>query len=413
MLDYDEDSFPVKQKEREKDVSLEKFMGRINLNEDRCSLAENTVAKKEEGRNRFTDKKNRATCEQVLDPRTRVILLKLLKQGELLEINGCVSTGKEANVYHGVPSPDESIALKIFKTSILRFKDRKEYVEGEFRFRRGYSGNNPRKMVRQWAEKEYKNLQLLRKAELPSPRPLFIKQHVLGMSFIGDESDGTPAPRLKDWRGTGDETEALYRQALKHTRALYKKCRLVHGDLSEYNLLVYKNTLYVIDVSQSVENDNPRSLDFLRRDCFNVLAFFKTRGIETISVRQFFDYVTDCAEFGDEDAVLDSLHREKVDESPEGSVAECVFLSAHIPRTLFELKEDAAKQEVFHGAVTGLESLEEREKKPRIEKTGEDEPGPALSKKERKKKVKEENRERRKTKKERKKKKLSHKPKRK
>lgn len=58
-------------------------------------------------------------------------------------IAGCLSTGKEANVYYarGVGKDEEDIqeyAVKIFKTSILVFKDRDKYVSGEYRFRNGY-----------------------------------------------------------------------------------------------------------------------------------------------------------------------------------------------------------------------------------------------------------------------------------
>jgi serine/threonine-protein kinase RIO1 len=45
----------------------------------------------------FSDKSDRATCENVLDPRTRLILFKLLNQNIISEVNGCVSTGKEGN----------------------------------------------------------------------------------------------------------------------------------------------------------------------------------------------------------------------------------------------------------------------------------------------------------------------------
>jgi RIO kinase 1 len=76
----------------------------------------------------------------------------------ITEINGCISTGKEANVYHAVGKEKEQLAVKVYKTSILVFKDRDRYVTGEFRFRRGYAKHNPRKMVRLWAEKEYRNL---------------------------------------------------------------------------------------------------------------------------------------------------------------------------------------------------------------------------------------------------------------
>lgn len=102
---------------------------------------------------------DRATVEQVLDPRTRVILVKMLKNKLIKEINGCLSTGKEANVYHAVSYDGlKEYAIKVYKTSILIFKDRERYVEGEFRFRHGHCKSNPRKMIKLWAEKEFRNL---------------------------------------------------------------------------------------------------------------------------------------------------------------------------------------------------------------------------------------------------------------
>lgn len=82
------------------------------------------------------------------------ILKKLINNGTFTEINGCLSTGKEANVYYAVKEGEEGrkeFAVKIYKTSILVFKDRERYVQGEFRFRRGYCATNPRKMVKMWA----------------------------------------------------------------------------------------------------------------------------------------------------------------------------------------------------------------------------------------------------------------------
>lgn len=107
---------------------------------------------------RFKDKKDRATVEQVLDPRTRVILAKWINNDIIKEINGCLSTGKEANVYHARSSSGKEYAIKIYKTSILIFKDRERYVEGEFRFRKGHCKSNPRKLIKLWAEKELRNL---------------------------------------------------------------------------------------------------------------------------------------------------------------------------------------------------------------------------------------------------------------
>lgn len=61
-------------------------------------------------------------------------------------------------MYHAMNENGEELAIKVYKTSILVFKDRERYVSGDYRFRRGYSKSNPRKMVAMWSEKERRNL---------------------------------------------------------------------------------------------------------------------------------------------------------------------------------------------------------------------------------------------------------------
>src|SRR3569833_2371201 len=98
----------------------------------------------------------------------------MVKNGKLKQVFGCLSTGKEANVYLAEGEMDletlekldpaigtREFAIKVFKTSILKFKDRERYVSGEFRFRKGHCKSNPRKMVKLWAEKEVRNLKRL------------------------------------------------------------------------------------------------------------------------------------------------------------------------------------------------------------------------------------------------------------
>ncbi|KAJ3114432.1 Serine/threonine-protein kinase RIO1 [Phlyctochytrium bullatum] len=298
------------------------------------------------------DKSDRATVEQVLDPRTRMILFKMLNRNIIYEINGCISTGKEANVYHAVTEQGEHRAIKIYKTSILTFKDRDRYVTGEYRFRHGYSKSNPRKMVKVWAEKEMRNLKRLQAAGIPCPEPLHLRMHVLLMTFLGDR-DGWASPRLKD-AGISDPAtnHKLYFQLVKIMWTLYHKCKLVHADLSEYNLLYHDKMLHVIDVSQSVEHDHPHALEFLRKDCANVIDFFKKRCQEPImTVRDLFDFVvTDSPtmrshtgiedEIQSLDAYAKQVHEniskrpEGYEESAEAVIDAAVFQSAFIPRTL-------------------------------------------------------------------------------
>ena len=74
-------------------------------------------------------------------------------------------------------------------------------------------------------------------------------------------------------------------------RLMYHRCRLVHADLSEYNILFHEGHLWIIDVSQSVEHDHLHAFDFLREDIAHVDAYFSKHGVETLGLRQTFHFV--------------------------------------------------------------------------------------------------------------------------
>eukprot|EP00899_Mesostigma_viride_P025336 jgi/Mesvir1/5988/Mv00739-RA.1 len=304
-----------------------------------ANAVRSSVMKEDDKRIRLVDKSDRATLEQALDPRTRMVLFKMLNKGVFHEINGCVSTGKEANVYHAVGEGEDGstreLAVKVFKTSILVFKDRERYVQGDYRFRHGYSKHNPRKMVKTWAEKELRNLQRLHQAGIPCPQPLLLRLHILVMTFLGH--DGWAAPRLKDAELPPSKWQSLYTECVLILRKMYQKCRLVHGDFSEYNILYYKGSVFVIDVSQAVELDHPRALDFLREDCLHVRDFFQKKGVLAPGVRAMFDFITDTT-ITDEN-VDECLQRmqEQAAAEPEDTVADAVFHQAFIPKKMDEV----------------------------------------------------------------------------
>ena len=288
---------------------------------------------------KIQDKSDRATVENAIDPRTRLILYKLVRNGFMSSIHGCVSTGKEANVYFGVLGNHHPAAIKIYRTSILIFKDRDRYVQGDFRFQR-YCKKNPRKMVQKWAEKEARNLRRLEDANIPAPRVLHLKHNILVMSFLG--KDGWPFPRMQD---VGELKYTCGRKLFLRTvdilRKLYLECNLIHGDFSEYNLLVNASVnngdesiefesdfeIYVIDVSQSVEPDHPNAMEFLRRDIANIHFYFADAMSSEVrySHEKIFLYVTGCI------SSLDELSEEKtgLHEVPDD-----VFRQIPIPFTL-------------------------------------------------------------------------------
>lgn len=95
----------------------------------------------------------------------------------------------------------------------------------------------------------------------------------------------------------------------------------MHADLSEFNLILLDDEIYIIDVSQSVEQDHVMALEFLRKDCTNVNEYFRKREVATLSVRELFDFITDPNITGDNiDDCLDRLKKLSLEKGdPEGA----------------------------------------------------------------------------------------------
>jgi RIO kinase 1 len=315
------------------------------------------------------DKSDRATTEQVLDPRTRMLLLQMINRNIVSEINGCISTGKEANVYHAITVPEEQAggegtkplhrAIKVYKTSILVFKDREKYISGDYRFQQGYQKSSNRAMVRLWAEKELRNLKRLHAAGIPCPEPVYLKNHVLVMGYLGDKK-GYPAPRLKDVDFEGEDAasrwQETYLTTLGYMRRMYQECKLVHADLSEYNMLWYENKVQFIDVSQSVEHDHPRSLEFLRMDIKNVTDYFRRQGADTLSERTTYAFITNAeasAELKDMSKLLEQIYakREQLteEEARKEEQDDEVFRQEYIPQNLDQVYDIERDAEKLHG----------------------------------------------------------------
>jgi RIO kinase 1 len=251
---------------------------------------------------RRKDKANTATKDKVLDPKTVNILKNLEKRGKLKNLSSSVSSGKEANIYTAKCSnsliskfiqpiaqePDifVDVALKIYKTSTMIFKDRSKYIINEKRFA-NFCTSNSRKLIKLWAEKEVRNLKRLNKVGIPSPKPLYLKRTILILEMIGNDK---PAPRLKD--AIIEDWKDAYEQCINIIRDMYKKARLIHADFSEYNLIYHNKKVYVIDVGQSIETNHDNSNGLLIMDICNINDFFKKQNVETYSEILLFEEIT-------------------------------------------------------------------------------------------------------------------------
>jgi RIO kinase 1 len=160
------------------------------------------------------------------------------------------------------------------------------YIEGDYRFKS--VKRDTRSLIATWAQKEFRNLEAADKAKVRVPKPIAVERNVVVMEFIGE--NGVSAPSLKEI--VPEEPEKTYKLLLTYLKRLYQKAELVHGDLSEYNLMIWKSKLVVFDMSQSVPTSHPQADFLLNRDISNVNRFFSRLGVEVLSNEQIYRQVT-------------------------------------------------------------------------------------------------------------------------
>lgn len=228
----------------------------------------------------------RATLEEVFDQATRMVIYSFLKSGVLDEVHGVVSAGKESRVYQGKNKEGKEFAVKIYLTSSAEFrKGMLKYIEGDYRFK-GIK-HDTRSLIFAWAQKEFRNLDQASRAKVRVPTPVAVRNNVLVMEFIG--KDGANAPSLKEQAPA--HPDKIYSLLLTYVARLYRKADLVHGDLSEYNIMVWKHKPVIFDVSQAVPTSHPMAEFLLRRDLGNLNRFFSRLGVKVLSVDEAYKKV--------------------------------------------------------------------------------------------------------------------------
>jgi RIO kinase 1 len=227
----------------------------------------------DEFRKRITDADQFKVEASVFDDATYGALYKLVQDGHVDAFGGPVSTGKEANVYNALAGETE-VAVKIYRINASEFKDMREYLRGDPRLEQ--LARDKKAVVTAWVKREYANLRRARTAGVRAPEPAAVERNVLVMEFLG--TDGERARRLGEVHIENPET--AYEVVREYVRRLYD-AGLVHGDLSEYNIVVHDSQIYFIDLGQSVTVHHPNSDSFLERDCENVSNFFARQGVET------------------------------------------------------------------------------------------------------------------------------------
>ncbi|WP_254536617.1 serine/threonine-protein kinase Rio1 [Halomarina litorea] len=236
-----------------------------------------------EFRKRLKDNEQFKVEESVFDDATFAAIYKLVQDGYIEAFGGPLSTGKEASVYEAL-GPEGTVAAKVYRISASDFKQMRDYLDGDPRFEG--IGSDKAKVVLAWVRKEYANLKRAQAAGVRVPDPIAVERNVLLMEYIGVEDQR--ARRLAEV--TIENPQTAFEVVREYTRRLYD-AGLVHGDLSEYNIVVHDGELVVIDLGQAVTVHHPNARDFLERDCRNVAKFFARQGVE-VTGDELLEYVT-------------------------------------------------------------------------------------------------------------------------
>lgn len=200
-------------------------------------------------------------------------------------------SGKEAMVYV-VQCGDEVRCAKVYKEANKRgFHKAVDYTEGrkiknsrQARAMEKGSRYGRKEQEAAWQHAEVDALYKLAAAGVRVPTPYNFHEGVLLMELVADE-DGEPAPRLNDIVLSADDARRYHADLIRQVVRML--CAgVVHGDLSEYNVLVDADGPVIIDLPQAVDaaaNNNASRM--LERDVANLATYFGQFAPELLDTR--------------------------------------------------------------------------------------------------------------------------------
>lgn len=215
-----------------------------------------------------------------LDEQSQMAIYRLLNRGVIAELGHPIKEGKESIIVHATAPDNRELAVKVHTSKVFRAREKKQYIFGDWRFRHA-----KRHIILRteeiWAEKEFRNLARLDKAGVMAPKPVGFEQNLVVMTFVG--ADGVGAPQLSNVQKLNNR---IAEEITTSVRQLVSRAGLVHGDLSPYNILVWQNRPYLIDLSQAVLTSHPEAERLLRRDMENMVGFLAEMGLDSGQFRR-------------------------------------------------------------------------------------------------------------------------------
>jgi RIO kinase 1 len=213
--------------------------------------------------------------KNVFDNFTLRNLFKLAGQDYFDELKSPISIGKEANIFSATTKDNSVVIIKIYRLENCNFNKMYDYIKLDPRF--PGMKRQRRKIIFSWTQREYRNL-LKARDFIDVPIPMAFSNNIIVMEFIGNKEKEEVAPQIKDKKPK--KPEDFFKKTIDSVAKLYKS-GLVHGDLSQFNILNYNEKPVFIDFSQATTSDNMEAEDLLKRDLKNICNFFEKFGVKS------------------------------------------------------------------------------------------------------------------------------------
>jgi len=220
------------------------------------------------------DKVRRKIFKDVFDDRTEKSLFAIEKRKNIDYLIGPISKGKEANLFIAKKGK-EFVCVKIYRIETTNFHNRRDYIDDEILSK---IAKNSIKRIYAWAEREYFNLKFCYDNKISVPKPIDQQNNIVVMRLIGEKGEAWPV--LKYDSNAKKHIKEIYRQYIKNMNKLIYKAKMIHADLSEYNMIFFKGRLYFIDMGQSVGIKYSKAKEFVNRDIKIITKFFNTKKLK-------------------------------------------------------------------------------------------------------------------------------------
>lgn len=208
------------------------------------------------------------------------LAINALVKSDIIEAFGKpLGVGKEADVYDALTPKKKTVAVKFERLGRISFRQTQR--------KRGYTKKRAGWLFqsRCAAQREFEALKTLHLERVAVPKPLSQNRHVIVMGMIDGAELGT--------YGLMPKPLTIAKEIITNIRRAYIRAGIIHGDLSEYNVILKPDLhILIIDWPQYVNRNHPNAEEILKRDVTNILQFFQRKRLLKTDFDRALEYVT-------------------------------------------------------------------------------------------------------------------------